>query len=291
MDEYLKTINIWAISSYNISAYVRKTGKYACVIDAMALVMDRESYTLFNTLKYMLETYPCNHSQISFSNNPQNKDIAMMVDDLIPFLCKIPGRECRYRLYRYAEPLLKYLEGDQFLLQQIINAKDSEDQRILNSVKRKINHHEDFKSKIAKLRDFEMYVYESTYFPSDWKPSDAFLREIDKIRNDFYSRGDNKLDIEEINEKRKDEVESFMYIEEASKLKKTDEISFGQVIQDLGYEDDFFKRLKCYEYGSDMKEKKGHKKICKKGRQCGYIYTDEDIEEMRKIVKNVYEEF
>jgi hypothetical protein len=79
-----------------------------------------------------------------------------------------------------------------------------------------------------------------------------------------------------------------MYVEEASKLKKTDEITFNQVIVDLGYEDDFFKRIKCYEYGGDMKKSKGHKRISKKGRDSIYVYTDEDLYEMREIVKRVY---
>ena len=90
-----------------------------------------------------------------------------------------------------------------------------------------------------------------------------------------------------MNEQRKEEVENFMYIEEASKLKRTDEISFNQVIVDMGYEDDFFKRIKCYEFGGEMKKAKGHRKLAKKGKS-GYLYTEEDIEEMINIVNKVY---
>ena len=68
MDECTNSINVWSISAYNISSYIRKNGKFACVIDVMALVMDREPRCLVQTLKYMLDTYPCRHSQLIFKN-------------------------------------------------------------------------------------------------------------------------------------------------------------------------------------------------------------------------------
>ena len=292
MDEYLKTINVWAISSYNISSYVRKCGKYACVIDVMALIMDREPHCLIQTLKYMLETYPCRHSQVKFpSNNDASTkeiEIGMTIEDLIPFLCNIPGRECRYRLYRYAEPILKYLDGDQFLVKCIVDSKEKEDENIIRSTKRKCSN-ENYKSKIAKLREFELYLHENTCFPVDYVASDEFYQAVNKIKETFYSTDEDDLEIDKVNEMRKEQVENFMYIEETSKLKKTDEITFNQVIKDLGYEDDFFKRIKCYELGGTMKEKKGHRKIAKKGKS-GYIFTMDDLEEMKEIVKEVYKD-
>ena len=293
MDEYLKSINVWAISNYNISSYIRKNGKFACVLDVMALVMDREPFCLVQTLKYMLETYPCNHSQVSFPcNDPtsRDKEIGMQVEDLIPFLCRIPGRESRYRLYRYAEPLLKYLEGDQFLIQYIIDCKDQEDENIIKTTKRKCTSG-NYKSKIAKMREFELYIHEQTQFPSGYEPSAQFYVEIEEIKENFYGKQEVELDATVVNDMRKEEVENFMYIEEASKLKRTDEITFNQVIVNLGYEDDFFKRIKCYEYGGEMKKSKGHKRISKKGRDSVYVYTDDDLDEMREIVKRVYTEF
>ena len=293
MDEYLKSINVWAISKYNIASYIRKSGKFACVLDVMALIMDRETYCLINTLKYMLEAYPCKHSQISFPGievGSSDKEIGMQVEDLIPFLCQIPGKETRYRLYKYAEPILKYLEGDQFLIQHIINAREEEDENIIRSTKRK-HTNENYKSKIAKLREFELYIHEQTRFPNGYEPSPQFYSEIEEIKDKFYGKRDVELDVTIVNDMRKEEVENFMYIEEASKLKKTDEITFNQVISALGYEDDFFKRIKCYEYGGEMKQSKGHKRISKKGRDSVYMYTDEDIDEMKEIVKKVYSEF
>ena len=261
MDEYLKSINVWAISSHNISSYIRKNGKYACVLDVMALVMDREPFCLVQTLKYMLDTYPCKHSQISFPGcDPAStdKEIGMQVENLIPFLCHIPGRDCRYRLYKYAESLLKYLEGDQFLIQHIINAKEEEDENIMRNTKRKCTT-DNYKTKISKMREFELYLYEQTQFPKGYEPSAQFFTEIEQIKDNFYGKQEVELDVTVVNDMRKEEVESFMYIEEATKLKKTDEITFNQVIVDMGYEDDFFKRIKCYEYGGDMKKSKGHK--------------------------------
>ena len=295
MDEYLKSINVWAISSYNISSYIRKSGKYACVLDVMALVMDRESFSLTHTLAYMLETYPCKHSQIAFTGNDPgstDKEIGMLVQDLIPFLCRIPGRESRYRLYRYAEPLLKFLEGDQYLVQFIIDAKTEEDEMIYRTTKRKCSS-DNYKVKIAKMREFELYIHEQTQFPSGYEPSSQFYIEIEEIKENFYGKRTNEveLDATAVNDMRKEEVESFMYVEEASKLKKTDEITFNQVIQDLGYEDDFFKRIKCYEYGGEVKKSKGHKRVTKKGRDSVYVYTNDDLEDMRGIVRRVYSEF
>ena len=293
MDEYLKSINVWAISTYNIGSYIRKNGKFACVLDVMALVMDREPFCLLNTLKYMLDTYPCKHSQVSFPGNDptsRDKEIGMLVEDLIPFLCRIPGRETRYRLYKYAEPILKYLEGDQFLIQYILNAKEEEDENIIKKTKRKCVD-DNYKCKIRKMREFELYIHEQTQFPCGYEPSPQFFAEIEEIKEKFYGKREVELDTTEVNEIRKEEVENFMYIEEAKKLKKTDEITFNQVIMDLGYEDDFFKRIKCYEYGGEVKKSKGHKRISKKGRDSVYVYTDEDLEDMKEIVKKVYDEF
>ena len=294
MDEYLKSINVWAISSHNISSYIRKSGKFACVLDVMGLIMDREWFTLTRTLVYMLETFPCKHSQIVFTGHDcgsTDSEVGMVIEDLIPFLCRIPGRETRYRLYRYAEPLLKYLDGDQFLLQYIINAKNEEDDVIIRTAKRKCSS-ENYKVKIAKMREFELYIHEQTKFPNGYEPSAQFYNEVEHIKDKFYGKHEEKeLDASAVNDMRKDEVENFMYVEEATKLKRTDEITFNQVIHDLGYEDDFYRRLKCYEYGGDMKKNKGHKRVTKKGRDSVYVYTDEDLDEMRDIVKRVYSEF
>jgi predicted DNA-binding ArsR family transcriptional regulator len=214
----------------------------------------------------------------------------MTVDDLIPFLCRIPGRECRYRLYRYSEPILKYLDGDQFLVRYIIDAKEGEDEKIMRSTKRKATYDE-YKVKVARIRDFEMFIHQNTNFPEGYKPSSQFSDKINEIKMEFYGRNEKDLDINLINEMRKEEVENFMYIEEVSKLKKTDEINFNQVIRDLGYDDDFFRRIKCYEYGGDMKNNKGHKKVTKRGRhKMEYIYTEEDLDEMKEIVRRVYAE-
>ena len=291
MDEYLKSINVWAISSYNISSYIRKEGRHACVLDALALIMDREPCSLVRTLQYMLDTYPCSHQQISFSNGDiKEKEIGMEVEELIPFLCKIPGRDSRYRLYKYSDAILKYLDGDHFLVQYIIDAKDNEDNSILRSTKRK-HEYVDYKNKISKMREFELFIHESTQFPPGYEPSGNFYYEINVAREKFYSNVQEVGDFSSINEMRKQEVDSFMYIEEAKRLKKTDELSFNQVISELGFEDDFFKRIKCYEIGGEMKQKKGHKIIQKKGRKPGYLYTTDDLDEMREIVKKVYNEY
>lgn len=295
MDECLNTINIWAISAYNISVYVRKSTNqddvFGCVIDVMALIMDRDSSSLVRTLKYMLETYPCNHSQILFqsSDDVQSYEIAMTINDMIPFLCKIPGRECRYRLYRYAEPLLKYLNGDQFLIQTILQEKNNEDQMIFQKIKRKVEDTCERRNKIMRMREFELFIYDQTQFPDNYTPSEMYTKTIEAMREEFYKTEEETNDIEIVNELRKDAVESFMYIEEAKKLKKTDEITFLQVIQEMGYVDDFFKRIKCYDEGEYMKRSKGHKMISKKGKEQAYIYTRDDLDDMREIVKRVFE--
>jgi len=294
MDEYLKTVNVWAISPQNISLYVRKNGKFACVLDVMALVMDRENYRLIQTLKYMLDKYPCKHSQMSFRGNDgvtENKEIGMQAEDLIPFLCRIPGRESRFRLYKYAESILKYLDGDQFLIQYIIDSREKEDEKIIQTTKRRAIS-DNFRTKIAKMREFELFMHEQTQFPCGCQPSDHFYTQIDKIKEEFYQVGQEEkeeMDVTLVNEMRKEEVESFMYVEEAKKLKLTDEITFNQVIQDLGYEDDFFKRIKCIDIGGEMKREKGHKMLTKKGKnEFAYTYTKEDLDEMKEIVKRVY---
>lgn len=295
MDEYLKTINVWAISNQNIASYVRKNEKFACVIDAMALIMDRESYLLVDSLKYMLGTYPCKHLKVSFPKqdspykNMEEIGIGMECDDLIQFLCKIPGRECRYRLYRYAEPLIRYLNGDQFLVNVILQSKENEDNFVLQRSKRKIQF-TNYEEKIKKLRDFELFICDNSKFPDDYCASAQFREQIEKIKNEFYIKFDDDRteDFTEVNDMRKIEVENFMYIQEASKLKKTDEITFSQVICDMGLEDDFFKRMACYRIGGEMKEQKGHRKIAKKGSNSQYIFTKDDLEDMKKIVKRVF---
>lgn len=293
MDEYLKTVNVWAISFHNISAYIRKNGKHACVIDVMALIMDREPYTLNQTLKYMLDTYPCPHSQVDFSNGSfSDKEIGMKVEDLVPFLCNVPGRDSLYRFYRYAEALLKYLDGDQFLIQIILNARNQEDERIFQTINKRKHGNDDYKTKIKRMRDFELFIQENTNFPDGYSPSNEYFAQIEEIKKSFYNLNfDESIEMVSVNEKRKEEVENFMYIEEATKLKKTDEITFKQVILSLGYEDDFFKRIKCYEHGDEKKAQKGHKKIAKKGREAAYIFTSDDLGDMREIVHRVYSEF
>lgn len=293
MDEYLKSINVWAISQYNISSYVRKKDSQACVLDAMALVMDRESYLLLDALRYMLDTYPHTHQQIYFQKQDDNMElqIGMTCENLIRFLCNIPGKECRYRLYRYSEALIKYLEGDHFLINVIINSKESEDTCIMKKCQQK-RKAESYKEKICRFREFEMYMYEKTQFPGNHEPSKEFIEEMDKIKKNFYQCPDTSesLDFVEVNEMRKIEVENFMYIQEASKLKKTDEVNFSQIITDMGYKDDFFKRMKCFEYGEAMKENKGHKKVARKGTESKYLFTLDDIDDMKLIVAKVYNE-
>jgi hypothetical protein len=169
-----------------------------------------------------------------------------------------------------------------------VDAKDIEDNNFIRTVKRqKID--EDYKSKILKLRDFELFLYENTRFPQGYAPTIQFENEINNIREKFYS-SDSKVDIdvEIINEMKQEEVENYMYIEEALKSRKTDEVTFNQIIEDLGYEDDFFKRIRCLERGCSMKIKKGHKKIAKKGKKPEFLYTYEDVEDMKKIVTEVY---
>tara|TARA_B100001287_G_C22618866_1_gene498991 strand:+ start:83 stop:952 length:870 start_codon:yes stop_codon:yes gene_type:complete len=286
MEEYLKTVNLSAISCHNISCYVKKKEGFACVLDVMALVMDREPWRLIPTLKYMIEHYQCNYKNISFSD--EEHEIGMKVDDLIPFLCHIPGRDCKYRLYKYSDVLLKYLDGNQFWINYIIENREKEDSLIWNTIKR-TSIHEDYRSKIKKIRDFELFVKDNITFPDNYTASSEFYNEIDVIRKEFYSQKIAKDNQKCINELRHQEINKFAYVENANKLKTTDEISFNQVIYDLGYQDDFFKRIKCFEYGSEMKEKKGHKMINKKGESV-YIYTREDLDDMIQIVHRVYSE-
>ena len=295
MDEFLKCINVYAISSYNISSYIRKNGKYACVLDAMALITDREPCCLVKTLSYMLENYPCPNLQVTFSNGDglKEKEIGMHAEALIDFLCHLPGRDSRYRLYKYSDAILKYLDGDPFLVNKIIEARQNEDDKITKSMKRKHSNTDDYKKKIAKIREFEMFIQENTTFQESYTPSPYFHEEVNRVIHEFYSNQEEEEegDFRAINEIRREEVESFMYIEEARRLKRTDEISFNQVIAELGFEDDFFRRIKCYELGGQMKEKKGHKPVAKKGKKAAYIYTKDDLDEMREIVKNVYSEY
>ena len=72
-----------------------------------------------------------------------------------------------------------------------------------------------------------------------------------------------------------------------TKQKDVDEITFSQVISDLGYEDDFFLRMKCYEKGAEIKLSNGQT-TNRKGKYSVYSYKKEDYDIMKQIVQSLF---
>tara|TARA_Y100000361_G_scaffold154345_1_gene179804 strand:- start:2340 stop:3206 length:867 start_codon:yes stop_codon:yes gene_type:complete len=284
-------VNVQNITSYNISSYIRKNDKHACVIDAMALVLDRETYVLTDTLRYMLEKYDVKHAQLDFecTNDPRkiNKEIGMQCDDLLLFLSKIPGHDCKYRLYRYAESIVSYMSGNNTSIDHVLRSSDKEKLCIQHTLKRKLEN-DDYIGEIKRIRDFELCLAENTTF-ANYTPSEHFTERIKEITKKFYETKHTEItDYTQINELREEEMESFLYVQETSKIKKTEEITWSQVIRSQGYDDDFYKRMECARRGSIMKYKKGHVKVSKRGRESVFIYTDADLKEMKSIVNDVF---
>lgn len=293
-------INIQNITSFNISSYVRRNDKLGCVIDVMALVLDREAYSLTETLKILLDKFPSEHVQVDFESTNDcrcfSKEIGMECDELIKFVSKIPGGDCKYRLYRYAEPIIQHLNGTNLSIQHILESKHEEEYILKTEIsatmrKRPLNF--DYVGKLKRVRQFEDLIAEHTSF-ENYNPSEEFIAYTKNMIREFYTNiqvPETQSNFEIINQMRKEEFETYQYTNETAKIRKSDEITWSQVIRELGYKDEFFIRSECAKAGSNMKRRKGHKKVAKRGRESVYIYTAEDLEEMKQIVQNVYTQY
>ena len=151
LDEYLGNITVDNITSKNIDHYIRKDkDNHGCFIDAIALLTQRNKYDCADIESILLSRMNLEGKDLLYNFENENL-VGLTCETIITSLLLLPGRECLYRLYKYGDVLVRYLEGNLFILDKINLRVEHRDEELRKLITRKRQH----ESKFDKI-DYEV---------------------------------------------------------------------------------------------------------------------------------------
>jgi len=295
IDEFLGNVIVDNITPDNVGSYIRKDADdYANLLDAMLLITRRDIDICENAISHL----STQSGILPVSRMFHGDDYpALKCKELILFLNEIPGRDALYRLYRYSESIIIYLNGE-IVDAQPVNLKRENNERDIISLTnpRKRRHTDIFASKIRSL-DKMIDKYEIVHDRMDkfYSISDA----NNSFTDHFYAKcfdilettetSSESSDSEYVNVERRRAVNEAIIKTESNRCHGTNELTWTRVVEELGYEKFTWRQMMdCGRMGADMKRANGESKSSKyKGKREQFVYYESDREGMTEIIKQV----
>jgi hypothetical protein len=303
-DEFLGNIVVDNITRDNINIYIRKDrDNYASVVDAIVLLTQRPREICADVIPILFELADFRASVRTFEDFPEP---ALRCDDLINLLLHLPGRECLFRLHRYCEHLIAYLDGDIMLAGKIDNRRNRFENEInsaLHPPRKRCKY--SFANKLEELdkivekhaqvaKRLEKFSKSIGSYPEDGTKQELlefFTKKCIACINEEETSSEDSNNATTINEERRKTIEDAMKKSNSKRVHGVDEVKWTDIIVQMGYRPEWQLTRMCGKLGAKMKRENGETKGSSFGGRCEkFVYYESDLPKMQEIIDNVYAE-
>mgnify|MGYP001171592413 CR=1 FL=1 len=308
VDEYFGNITFENITRENISAYIRKDGdNFGCLLDCLSLILLRPKNECIEVQKAIANRmYSVDFRQ--FKEDINMPALALQCSELLDALLMLPGREALFRLYRYVDVLIYYLDASPLLASKVNLTKEVRDNEISTLVRQKRPRFDGKSEKIRKLnkicREKIEYLNAISSVEQVFNDREKFgVRNADfhALKKQFYdevyaidlclesSSEDTELCPQKVNAERKNEA--LRHKERAANKRRRglNEVTWTSLISSLGFENRWRERLECGKLGAKYKQSVGdNKEVDLNSNENKYVYHEKDRQAMEEIVRHVY---
>lgn len=275
MDEYLGNITYDNITETNIHHYVERVEDsgilMANVKDCISLISDTSDATV------VMDVF----QKIANGNGYMNSS------DLITCLCKIPGRASLYRLYRYSDVLIKYLNGSPMETEAVLRAMDLNAERVQSLVKVKNDPVQILNSTLEGCRKICPIIKEFEEFSKYIPDSDRKRKYVETFYENVYETLFQETDksSEYINQQRKKRVKEAILLKDVTRCNGSRQITWTDIIHEMGMPNTRNLRTECGRLAVKNRRENGIELVKTSNR---YLYSLDDKDWMMNIAREAF---